>query len=114
MAVMVAFPEDSPKIPSNQKIAKWFEKTFGDGDGKAKGAGHAGIVLVDGESGYLRYFDFGRYSRPDVKGRRGENEGAVRSSKNFRGLRLNYNWNFKESDMSNLRIRKFNLYRIHS
>jgi hypothetical protein len=50
----------------------------------------------------LRYFDFGRYSRPDVAETRGENEGAVRSSRNFGELILNYNWDFNMTDDENV------------
>ena len=102
MAILVAFPEDSPRMPSNQKIGKWLEKTFVDGDGNVQGAGHAGIVIVDGETGYLRYFDFGRYNRTGLTSSRGENEGSVRSSANFSGLRLNFNWDFNQSDDENV------------
>jgi RHS repeat-associated protein len=101
MAIFVAFPDDSPKIPSDQGLATWGEKTFGDGDGKANRAGHAGVVIIN-DKGETTYFDFGRYDRPDVKGReRGENEGAVRSSKNYRGLSLP-NWDFCKSDNDNV------------
>jgi RHS repeat-associated protein len=102
MAIFVSFPDVSPNIPSNQGLAKWGEKTFGDGDGKANGAGHAGVVLINGNSGKSSYFDFGRYDRPDVKDReRGENEGSVRSSKNYRGLSVP-NWDFCISDDENV------------
>jgi len=101
MAVFVAFPDANPAIPSNQGLAKWFEKTFSDGDGKMNG-GHAGVVLVDG-TGNTSYFDFGRYDRPDLRGKtRGENEGAVRSSKNY-GRRLYVpKWDFTKSDNDNV------------
>ncbi|WP_315815921.1 RHS repeat domain-containing protein [Paraflavitalea speifideaquila] len=100
-AILVAFPDASPDIPSNQGAAKWFEKKFGDGDGKLNKGGHAGIVLIDGE-GNTSYFDFGRYDRSDVKGRkRGKDEGAVRSSKNYKSLSLP-NWDAKKSDAENV------------
>jgi RHS repeat-associated protein len=98
-AILVAFPDANPDIPSNQKTAKWFEKNFGDGDGKMK-VGHAGIVLIDGE-GNTSYFDFGRYDRPDVKGKRGKDQGSVRSSKNYKSLALP-NWDTKKTDAENV------------
>ncbi|MEJ1239602.1 DUF6695 family protein [Chryseolinea sp. T2] len=101
MAIFVSFPDANPDIPSNQGLAQWGEKTFGDGDGKVNGAGHAGVVLIN-DKGETNYFDFGRYDRPDVKGRkRGKDEGAVRSSKNYRGLSIP-NWDFGKSDNENM------------
>src|SRR5690606_8663203 len=64
-AILVAFPDENPKIPTNQKAARWIERNFGDGDERMN-VGHAGIVIIDGESGLSRYFDFGRYKRPDL------------------------------------------------
>ena len=101
MAILVGFPEDDPAVPTNQNFVSWWEKTFGDGDGKIQGAGHAGIVLINGESGDTKYFDFGRYNRPDIKRKRKKNEGAVRSSKNYRGLKVP-NWNFSRSNDENV------------
>ncbi|MEM1002697.1 MAG: DUF6695 family protein, partial [Bacteroidota bacterium] len=100
-AILVAFPDQNPEIPENQKTARWFERNFGDGNEKIEGAGHAGIVLIDGESGTSRYFDFGRYGRPDIPGSRGVDEGAVRSSANYRGLSIP-NWNFELSNEENV------------
>ncbi len=98
-AILVAFPDANPAIPTNQKAAKWFERKFGDGDGNMK-VGHAGIVLIDGE-GNTSYFDFGRYNRSDVKGKRGKDEGAVRSSKNYKSLSLP-NWDTNKTDVENV------------
>ena len=101
MAILVAYPEDSPKIPSNQKLGQWAEQVFGDNDGKANGAGHAGIVIINQPEGTTRYFDFGRYNRTDVAGTRSENQGAVRSSKNYSALRIP-DWDEGQSEASNV------------
>lgn len=101
MAILVAFPEDSPKIPDNQGFASWWERNFGNDNGKADGAGHAGIVIINGESGKTKYFDFGRYNRPGA-GNRGKNQGSVRSSKYFDALKVP-NWNFNRSNSYNVR-----------
>ncbi len=98
MAIFVAFPDDRPKIPSNQKAASWLERKLGNGDGQVP-FGHAGVILIS-ESGVTNYFDFGRYSRPSL-GKRGENEGSVRSSKNFEELELS-DWDFNLSDKENV------------
>jgi RHS repeat-associated protein len=101
MVIFVAFPDASPDIPTNQKIVKWGEDWFGNGDGKIDNAGHAGVVLIN-EKGETKYFDFGRYDRPDVKGKkRGKDEGSVRSSKNYRALAIP-NWDFKKTDTENV------------
>lgn len=100
MALFISFPDANPEIPSNQKFAKWFEKTFSDGDGKMNG-GHAGVVIID-NGGQTTYFDFGRYDRPDLKGRkRGKDEGSVRSSRNYTGLMVP-KWDFTKSDNENV------------
>jgi len=49
-----------------------------------------------------KLFYFGRYHRPDVKERkRGKDEGAVRSSKNYKSLSI-LNWDFKKTDAENV------------
>jgi len=99
MAIFVAFPDANPDIPSNQGLAKWGEKTFGDGDGKVN-AGHAGVVLIN-DKGETNYFDFGRYEQKKRLGKRGENYGSVRSSQNFPSLSVP-NWDFGKSDNENV------------
>jgi RHS repeat-associated protein len=100
MAILVAFPDQNPAIPSNQRTAKWLEKTFGDNDGKMNNAGHAGIIIIDGDTGFSRYFDFGRYEISSLGGLPADT-GAVRSSASFSGLSVP-NWDFKKSDIDNV------------
>jgi RHS repeat-associated protein len=95
MAIFIGFPDANPPIPSNQKIVKWGEKKFGGGDGNMK-VGHAGVVIIDTQ-GHTNYFDFGRYSRRDIKKERGKDEGVVRSSKHYDGLKVP-DWNFAKSE----------------
>lgn len=99
-AILIAFPDQNPKIPENQGAAGWLEETFGDGDGKMNGAGHAGIVIIDGDTGGTRYFDFGRYGRPDL-GNLPTDQGAVRSSKNFSGLAIP-DWDSSKTNEQNV------------
>jgi len=99
-AILVAFPDQNPKIPTNQRAGRWIERNFGDGDEKMNGAGHAGIVIIDGESGLSRYFDFGRYSINGL-GSLPEDHGAVRSSKSFSKLSVP-NWDFSKSNEANV------------
>lgn len=100
-AILIGFPDQHPKIGDDQGFIKWGEETFGDGDGKVQNAGHAGIIIVDGDSGLSRYFDFGRYNRPDVKGNATSTRGAVRSSKNFGALSIP-NWDFDKTNEQNV------------
>ncbi|PSL19288.1 DUF6443 domain-containing protein [Chitinophaga ginsengisoli] len=102
MAIFVSYPDANPEIPSNQGFARWFEKTFSDGDGKING-GHAGVVIID-EEGNSNYFDFGRYDRPDLKRKktRGQNEGSVRSSKNYGRALMVPRWDFAKTDNDNV------------
>ena len=100
-AIIIAFPEKSAVIPTNQHSLSWIERKFGDGDGEVNDAGHAGIVIIDEETGLSRYFDFGRYDRSDLSGKRGENQGSVRSSKNFSQLKIP-NWDFSVDDVQNV------------
>ena len=99
MAIMVAFPDQKAKIPTNQGAARWLEETFGDGSGDVT-VGHAGIVIINKESGTTKYFDFGRYDVPG-NGSRGTDEGAVRSSKTFPRLIIP-NWNDELTDDENV------------
>jgi hypothetical protein len=115
MAIFIAFPEKSADIPTNQEVKRWFERNFGDNDEKVNDAGHAGViiitrmpVIIDGkrrERGDTKYFDFGRYDdRKDIiKGKRGVNDGVVRSSKNVRKLVLSP-WEFEKTDSENVTI----------
>jgi hypothetical protein len=101
VAIIVSFPDKDADVPTNSGLAKFADKYFGGYDGTMK-VGHAGIVLISGE-GNTNYFDFGRYDRKDIKGRRGKNDGAVRSSVNYASLRLP-NWSFNKSDRENVSI----------
>lgn len=100
MAIVVAFPDKEADVPTNSVLAKTTDNLFGGGDGTMK-VGHAGIVIIDG-TGRTNYFDFGRYDRNDVKGKkRGKNEGAVRSSENFPDLAVP-RWDSKKTDKENV------------
>ena len=106
-AILIAFPEDDPEIPTNQGFYRWVEETFGDGDHKVNNAGHAGIIIVtmvdeaNNPKGRTKYFDFGRYNlREKELGKRGQNEGVVRSSDFSAAFRIP-DWDFKKTDLDN-------------
>ncbi|WP_338813086.1 DUF6695 family protein [Bernardetia sp. Wsw4-3y2] len=86
-------------VSSRNQRAQNVVSSVGEGDGKFK-VGHAGIVIIDSK-GKTSYFDFGRYTRPDIKRKRGTDEGAVRSSKNFSQLRIP-DWNFSKTEEENV------------
>lgn len=107
-ALLIAFPEQSATIPSKQKVYRFFENTFGDGDNKVNDAGHAAIVIIsekdgtDYKRGFTKYYDFGRYDerKSDLGERDETNEGIVRSSKYVSGLSIP-DWDFDKSHKEN-------------
>ncbi len=100
-AILIAFPEQNPKIPKNQTIARWFESNFGDNNGKVEGAGHAGIIIIDKDNN-TKYFDFGRYSKSSL-GKLPKDTGVVRSSNFYKALRIP-NWNSGLKEEENVKI----------
>jgi RHS repeat-associated protein len=99
-AIIVSFPDKKAEIPKNHGVLRKINKLF---TGRTDvGVGHAGIIIIDAK-GKTRYFDFGRYDRSDLramKQTRGEDEGAVRSSKNFRNLSVP-DWDASKTDIDN-------------
>lgn len=57
--------------------------------------GHAAFLLIDGETGEIEYFDFGRYISPFKNGR-------IRSSATDPELKLNYKATFRNKKIDNL------------
>ena len=99
-AILVSYPGADPNIKKSQKLLKIGEKIFGNGDGKIQGAGHAGIVIIDGESGSTKYFDFGRYDKTSL-GNRPDDTGTVRSSQFYSSLRIS-DWDFNLTNDENV------------
>lgn len=86
--IAVAFPDAPARVP------KWIPGEWDD-----TSLGHAGFIVVS-ENGGMEYFDFGRYTRPDL-GKRPDNHGAVRSKENYGGLKLDP-WDFNKTDDQNV------------
>jgi RHS repeat-associated protein len=109
MAIMVAFPDAPQNIQEEGGIYTkaanvWDEYWEGDDDGKLT-VGHAGVIIVNGTTGAVYYFDFGRYNDREYQlGKRpGKDFGVVRSSHTVGDLYLDITAKFdKNGQISNL------------
>jgi hypothetical protein len=89
LAIIVDFPDKLITIPHYRSFWYFFANLFDfDQDGMTK-VGHTAIILVDGTTGDLEYFDFGRYDdRSDLMGPRPEFYGTVRSARHVPQLAM--------------------------
>ncbi|MFO7616612.1 MAG: DUF6695 family protein [Bacteroidales bacterium] len=89
LAIIVDFPEKPIKIPHYRSFWYFYANLFDfDRDGYTM-VGHTAIILVNGTTGDLEYFDFGRYDdRNDLMGPRPEFYGTVRSARHVPQLAL--------------------------
>ena len=87
-AISIAFPDQTATIPSSglhNKILRAFDK-----DNKLP-LDHAGIIIVDGETGRTYYSDMGRYNeRSRELGGRPDDYGVVRTDRTVKNLSLPY------------------------
>jgi RHS repeat-associated protein len=82
-AIPIAFPDQTAKVNQEKGLLR---HVLGD---KELPVGHAGVIIVDGETGETNYFDFGRYDqRNKTLGQRSSGYGVVRSSKTVPALKL--------------------------
>jgi len=107
-AILIAFPDQNPKIPENQGFVRWAERFIGNGNGKIDGAGHAGIIIIKDDN-TTRYFDFGRYKKTSL-GNLPADTGTVRSSSSYVGLRVP---NWKSNLTADENVRKI-LTKLHN
>lgn len=103
VAVVIAFPEKNIPLPTDptlwNKLARLFDF---DGDDHWK-VGHAGLMLIDKNTGEVEYVDFGRYEdRIDLQEPRPLNFGTVRSSPTVPGLKLDVKAKIVEGIIENL------------
>lgn len=89
LAVIVAFPEKPIPLPTDPTIWNRIARALDfDGDDHWD-VGHAGVILINGESGEAEYVDFGRYEdREALLGQRPENFGVVRSPATVPGFKI--------------------------
>ncbi|MDA3911066.1 MAG: hypothetical protein PF448_06900 [Bacteroidales bacterium] len=81
-AIMIAFPEKTADVTPLGQIVDT------DNDGELE-VGHAGVIIVNADTGDTRYFDFGRYNdRTAELGERPDGYGIVRSSATVSSLWL--------------------------
>ena len=103
MAVVVNFPDKPIRIPHYRSVWNFGARLFDfnrDGFGMV---GHTGVILVDGVSGDLFYFDLGRYDdREDLIGPRPEFYSTVRSARHVPQLELKLKARFQNGWIANL------------
>ncbi|MCK9323866.1 MAG: hypothetical protein M0P69_00070 [Bacteroidales bacterium] len=103
LAIIVDFPEKPIVIPHYRSFWNFWAHVFDfnqDGFGKV---GHTAVILVDGQTGDLYYFDFGRYDdRSDLMGPRPEFYGTVRSARNVPQLELDIKAKIESDQILNL------------
>jgi hypothetical protein len=88
-AIVVNFPEKPIKIPHYRSFWNHCARLMDGNRDHHVMVGHTGVILVDGASGRLTYYDFGRYDdRDDLNGPRPEFYGTVRSERHVRQLEL--------------------------
>jgi hypothetical protein len=81
LAVIVNFPEHPIRIPDYRSFWNWWAHVFDTDKDNNVRVGHTGVILVNGSTGELQYFDFGRYDdRNDLMGPRPAFYGVVRSA----------------------------------
>jgi hypothetical protein len=103
MAVIVNYPEHPVEIPNYRSF--WFTigRFLDFNHDNIANVGHTGIILVNGSSGELHYFDFGRYDdRDDLHGPRPEFYGTVRSERHVPQLKMNIRATIIDGWISNL------------
>jgi hypothetical protein len=100
MAILVSFPDKTADTP---EWLKKIGKNIGVSIPNESSAGHAGIVIINKETGETNYFDFGRYDqRSKELGKRPIDKGIVRSKKTVIGLKTPY-WNDNMSNIENVK-----------
>lgn len=67
IAIPVAWPDKRVSLTPGTKWLDGSGIMGADGDGKIK-VGHAGLILIDRQTGTTKYFDFGRYGKDPTKG----------------------------------------------
>ena len=89
IAIIVNFPEKPIQIPNYRSFWNFWAHVFDFNDDNHVMVGHTGVILVDGSTGALFYYDFGRYNdRNDLVGPRPEFYGTVRSEHHVPQLKL--------------------------
>lgn len=103
MAIVVNFPEKPIKLPYYKGFWSFWARSFDFNKDNYARVGHTGVILVDGRSGHLEYYDFGRYDdRNDLMGPRPEFYGTVRSSRHVPELTLKLQANIENGWITNI------------
>ncbi len=103
MAIVVNFPEKPILIPQYRSFWNFWAHVFDFNKDNYANVGHTGVILVDGTTGDLSYYDFGRYDdRRDQMGPRPEFYGTVRSARHVPELKLKIKARLENGWISNL------------
>jgi len=103
VVVVIAFPEKDISIPTIPNIWNGIARLFDfDGDNHLR-LGHAGLFIIDPNSGSVKYVDFGRYDeRKDLYDERPDNYGVVRTPETVPELLINVKARFQDGVLMNL------------
>ncbi len=89
IAIIVNFPEKPILIPDYPSFWNFWAHLLDFNRDNHVNVGHTGVILVDGATGDLQYWDFGRYDeREDLTDPRPELYGTVRSARHVPVLKL--------------------------
>lgn len=103
MAIVVDFPEKPILIPQYRSFWNFWTHVFDFNRDQFVMVGHTGVILVNGTSGDLAYYDFGRYDdRNDLVGPRPEYYGTVRSARHVPQLELKLKARLENGWITNL------------
>ena len=103
LAVIVNFPEHPIRIPDYRSFWNWWAHVFDIDKDNHLRVGHTGVILVNGSTGDLQYFDFGRYDdRNDLMGPRPAFYGVVRSAFHVPSLDLKIKARMENGWITNL------------
>lgn len=90
IAIIVNFPDKPILIPQYISFWNFWAHVFDFNRDNYSNVGHTGVILLNGTTGDLQYYDFGRYDdRDDLMGPRPAFYGTVRSKRHVPGLELN-------------------------
>lgn len=103
LAIIVNYPQKPIQIPHYRSFWYSVARLLDFNRDNIANVGHTGIILVNGSTGELFYFDFGRYDdRDDLLGPRPEFYGTVRSERHVPQLKMNIRARITDGYISNV------------
>jgi len=103
VAVVIAFPEKDIPIPTIPNIWNGIARFFDFDRNDHLRVGHAGLMIINPNTGDVEYVDFGRYDeRRDLTHERPENYGVVRTPETVPELIISIKARFQDGVLMNL------------